>query len=388
MIVCVYELKGHGAGPPLYVEIPEQLLPPGSVREIDEEEPGYYHEYPRWIKLKTGLRSKDGRLPVFLYKEPLRKLNIDINKMPSIKIQGLPLIWFDAHLIYRWEALPFYGRVWLPRRAVEGLNLKPESTILVKIRGYSFPRKRRITVVERYVEVEHMNKTYLADVQDKKWMWIIPENIEGYPVLLEAIKRNYLPIAECKNHRGRIYIDLRFRRPAGQLISENMGYAYRTMSLRNYVSRDEKPSASYLLVELRATIICSLPKQYPKQDPLFINIGSLETPKMMTMRDALKITVRNMSMFFTQSIRHAEKQSKVMYTEGEEDNKKISYGETILKEKGKIPFYYVDKYIRITNEYSYKNDKEFEYFNERIESDLKKNPLLEVDEHGFVWIEK
>jgi hypothetical protein len=42
--------------------------------------------------------------------------------------------------------------------------------------------------------------------------------------------------------------------------------------------------------------------------------------------------------------------------------------------------------VRITNEYSYKNDKEFEYFNERIESDLKGNPLVEVDQNGFIWI--
>jgi hypothetical protein len=299
----VYEVNGRGQGAPLYVDIPDAVLPPGAEREIEEEIPGYFHEHPRWIRLQTGVQSKDGRLPVFLYRHQMAPLNIDLNKLPSIKIQGLPYIYFDAHLIYRWGTQPFYGRAWLPRRVVAGLNLKPESTILAKIRGYSFPRKRRITVVERYVEIEYMGKTYPAEVSAGKWRWVIPETIEGYPVLLQAIRRNYMPIAECKNYYGRVLIDLRFRGPAARLISEYMGYSYRTMALRNYSSRDEKPSASYLLVELRATIICSMPKQYPQQDLIYVDIGGVKKP--MTMREALQITVANMTMFFTQSIRHA-----------------------------------------------------------------------------------
>jgi hypothetical protein len=421
MNIGVYELNGRGTGEPLYVELPEAVLPPGAEREVEEEIPGYYHEYPRWIRLQTGVRSKDGRLPVFLYRHQMTPINIDLNRMPSIKIQGLPYIWLDAHLIYRWEARPFYGRVWLPRRVAEGLKLKPESTILAKIRGYSIPKKIRRIIIERYVEVEHMGKTYPTEVEGGRWVWAIPKTIQGYPVLVEAIKRNYMPIAECNKYRGRVLIDFTFRRPAARLISEHMNYAYRNMAVRNYTATVEVDYP--FLCEIRATYLTAMPKMYYQPDEGKIYdlkmspAGFLHDGKFMLLKNALEITVINiLQQFFEKpkpkedgeeapyskmswaehigSIDYIEDKLilrdkyKEIYQRDLTDIRNVTYldYETDSDRKQEKEFNYCIKYVRVLNESSYKTHDldRWVYLDGRIKEALLKQGM-EVDINGFVW---
>lgn len=413
MNVGVYELNGRGTGAPLYVELPEAVLPPGAEREIEEEIPGYFHEYPRWIRLRTGVRSKDGRIPIFLYREPMRDINIDLNKLPSIKLQGAPYFWFDAHLIYRWGALPFYGRVWVPERVATALRIKPESTILAKIRGYSYPRRRRVTVIERYVEVEHMGKTYPAEIVKGRWQWVIPDTIEGYNVLIESLRRNYMPIAECNKYRGRVIIDFMFRRPAARLISEQMNIAYRNMAVRNYTATEDIEYP--FLAELRSTYLTAMPKMYYQPEDKIYDLkmspnGFLHDGRFMLLKNALEITIINILEYFFDRPKPKEDGKIAPYS-------KMSWAAHIgaidyVKDKillrKRFPEFpktiYMDyetdtthhgqenqfltciKYVRVLNESSYKSHEldRYIYLNDIINEVLKKQGL-EIDSNGFVW---
>lgn len=420
MNIGVYELNGRRTGAPLYVELPELVLPPGSEREIEEEVPGYFHEHPRWVTLRTGQQSKDGRMPIFLYREQMRKINITLDRMPSIKLQGLPYIWFDAHLIYRWEARPFYGRVWIPRRVASALNIKPESTILAKIRGNSIGRKIRRRVIERYVEIEHMGKTYPAEVMEGRWRWMIPEDIPGHPVLLEGIRRNYLPIAECNKYRGRVLIDFTFRRPAAKLLAEQMNFAYRNMAVRNYTATEEVDYP--FLCEIRATYLTAMPKMYYQPEDRVYDLkmnpvtGFLNDGKFMPLKNALEITVINILQQFFEKPKPKDGQeapySKMswaehigsidfikdklilrdkyenVYRNDKGDIRAINYlgYETDSDQEQEKEFLKCLKYVRVLNESSYKaHDLDrWVYLDDFINNVLKKKGV-EVDINGFVW---
>jgi len=206
-----------------------------------------------------------------------------------------------------------------------------------------------------------------------------------------------------------VSVDFLFDPNQSRYFVSQTGSAYRYMTLRNYTSQDPKESAKYLLCEIRATMLVMYPREYYQ-----------EAKRFMTLMDALRITVKNLSMFFTQSIRYAEKigekyqkehgvplePPKVEYeTMGEEENVQVSAGETMGH-----PFYYVEKYVRITNEQSVRRKqgrnvrpmdrrlwnffqlrpetRAHIYDNNQIEEVLTANPFVEVDKHGMVWIRR
>jgi len=417
MNVGVYEASPGG---PLYVELPEAVLPPGAERIIEEETPGFFREYPRWLRMRTGKKSKDGRLPVFLYRTQMTPRNIDLNKPAAIQIRGAPYIWFDAHLIYRWGPLPFYGRVWLPRRFVDALNLQPESEITVKIQGYTYPKKRRITIIERYVEILHMGKSYPAETTKTGWRWMIPDTIDGYATLLEGIQRNYMPIAECNKYHGRVIIDLTFRRPAARLLAEIKDYAYRNMAVRNYTATEEVDYP--FLCEIRATYLTALPKMYYQPEDTVYDLkrdttGLLHDGKFMPIKNALEITVLNVLQYFFE---HAKKETgepqpynkmswaehigAIRYTTDKfllknrypglpagadrMDLRKQTYlsYETDSDQQQEKEFLRCLKYVRVLNEASYKtNDLDRWVYLDGFINRVLAEKGAEVDPNGFIW---
>ncbi len=296
---------------------------------------------------------------------------------------------------------------------MDALKIKPESTILAKIRGYAFPRKRRITVIERYVEVEHMGKTYPAEVVEGKWRWTISEDIASHPVLLEGLRRNYMPIAECNKYRGRVIIDFNFRKPAAKLIAERMNYAYRNLAVRNYTATEDVEYP--FLAELRSTYLSAMPKMYYQPEDKVYDLklspnGFLHDGRFMLLQNALEITIINILEYFFDRPKPKEDRKIAPYS-------KMSWAEHIgaidyVKDKillrKRFPEFprtlYMDyetdtthhgqendfltciKYVRVLNESSYKSHEldRYIYLNDRINEVLKKQGL-EIDSNGFVW---
>jgi len=163
---------------------------------------------------------------------------------------------------------------------------------------------------------------------------------------------------------------------------------YRNMAVRNYSASVEIDYP--FLAEIRATIVTNKPVTWLDE------LGYLRRTPRMRLITALKITVKNMLMYFLRNVRHAEKKDKVGFsedvvdldfldeydamTEGTEINVKISVGEAVSVGK-------VNKYIRVINKASQDRKKPWIYLNNRIENDLKKMEVI-VDERGFCWSPK
>ena len=214
-------------------------------------------------------------------------------------------------------------------------------------------------------------------------IWVIPDNIESYQNLLQGFIEQTAPSAECHFDGNRVYIDFIFSSFAGKYISSKTRFAYRSMAVRNYTATEEVDYP--FLAEIRAFIITTCPKTFYQ-----------DKTRYMKLLDALRITVENMTYFFTTSIRHAEKKGAVLYeitpvfleempeveTYGEEDNIKLSYGET-----EPYPYYKVIKYIRIINEQTAKRRrKPYIYHNDVIEKELRMNSIVKIDKNGFIWL--
>jgi len=172
------------------------------------------------------------------------------------------------------------------------------------------------------------------------------------------------------------------------LIDSKRERYFRNMRVRNYTSTIELDYP--FLAEVRATFLSTKP------------ITTMQFKnRRMKLIEALGITVANMVSFFLPSVRAAEKEGKVKFTEeaeelslpkwaelvrteGTERNKLISRGEV-----AGYPLNYCIKYIRVINEESTRaGKKSYIYLNDRIEDALRRHEHAIVDERGFVWVKK
>lgn len=234
------------------------------------------------------------------------------------------------------------------------------------------------------LKIHHLSKEYYADWdEENRWMtWYVPEDTPCYDTLALALKERIYAGAECHFEETHVNIDFIFSAFGGKYISRKTGYAFRNMAVRNYTATVEIDYP--LLVEIRAFYLTSCPKEFYQDEKRYIPL-----------LDALRITVQNIVYFFTQSIRHAEKEGKVTYETtpisieemevevlGEEENVEVDYAEA-----DPFPFYKAVKYVRIINEQTYKRrkGKPYIYHDVDIEEELKIHPLVEIKD-GFIWM--
>jgi len=393
----VYEIEGQ-----LAINIPTQALPEGKIQLVEEIVivPGYEAQTTTWYDVLV--RPYKGRTAVHLtYSEgvspdvAMETLGLDTSKPIWIKLYNSSR-WIRAHYYHG-----SYGRVWIPTPVVRRTRIREYEVYPVIIRGTTLPvtTKKIVRKRVRNVIVSHFNREYNTEnYAVNRWRWIIPDHIVCHPILKRSLELGVTPECECHLVNDIIQVDFIFSDVSGKFVSRDLGFAYRSMAVRNYTATVDVDYP--FLVEIRATILTNCPKEF-YQNP----------HQYQRLMDALGITVANMTYFFTKSVRHAEKVDKVKFiqtridklkiadldydpvvfeeyplineTEGEEENMKISFGETM-----DYPFYKAIKYIRIINEQSYKRrgDNDYIYLNDEIEDVLHKNPLVDVDANGFVWI--
>jgi len=226
------------------------------------------------------------------------------------------------------------------------------------------------------LKIVHLDKEYTAELWRPRWpywRWRIPKDIVSHEALLTAMTLPLAPItpeAECFYNPDRDLVELDFIVPEGKTISKKIGYAFRNMKLANYSLSDPEGVDYPLLFEIRATWHSACPRVWRQDEE-----------HRTTLIDALGTTVHNIQMHFTQSLQGAIKKEELKrggtidVTEGDEVNKKVSYGET-------EPFKYdhAEKYVRVKAK-----SGTWEYHTERIEGDLRANPFCIVDDKGFIW---
>lgn len=229
------------------------------------------------------------------------------------------------------------------------------------------------------LKINHMGEEYTAELWRPGWpywRWRIPRTLICHEALLTAMTLPLAPIipeAEAFYNPDRDLVELDFIIPEGKTVSRKIGYAFRNMRVNNYSLSDPKAVEYPVLFEIRATWLSSCPRLWRQDEE-----------HRTTLIDALGITVENIQFFFTQSLQGAIKKEElkrggtIEVTEGDEVNKKVSYGET-------EPFKYdhCEKYVRMRAK-----SGTWEYHTERIEGDLRANPNCIVDEKGFIWIVK
>lgn len=374
----VYELEGQ-----LAINIPTQVLPEEKIQLVEEivTIPGYEAELERGSWYYTTVYTHAGRTALVLSPYPhvgprhaLEELGLDPIQPISIRLYGSNK-WIDAHK-YHWESptTRSHGRVWIPKDVIIRTKLQDYTTYPVKIRGITLPvtTKRIVRKRVRNVIISHFNREYSTDnYAINRWRWIIPDHIICYPILKRALELGVTPECECHLVGGIIQVDFIFSDVGGKFVSRDLTFAYRNLRLKNYSVTLPEELDYPMLCEIRVFIHMSCPKEF---------FQDLE--RYMLLDDALGISLHNVQMFFTQSIQHAikkeklKKGDKISITEGDEINKKVSYGETEGYRYG-----YCEKYIRILNRAG-----TWEYHTERIDSDLRRNKNVVVDSNGFIWM--
>jgi len=391
----------------LAINIPFPALPPSQLRTewVEEFVPGHFHEVNQWIPLEVGSMEESGRIPVFLPINLMSELDFDAERPIEIRLHGMPDVWFRAH---KRTETGYYWRVWIPNRVQKVLKLQPKTYAFAWIRGYTLPYKisRPVRREVRNVIVEHMGIQYSPErITEDRWRWVIPETIESYSVLKNALAMNITPIAEVDRRGDLVIVDFSFSKPAGKVVAERMDFAYRNLAVRNYTATTEIDYP--FLCEIRATYLTATPKQfYEPQDQLYIiQPGQMSDKRFMEISEALKITVYNVLSAFFQHAKPEHKYSTMswadhidaieyvttkvrlhkaypklprsMYTEYETDSDR----------RGENEYYRCIKYVRILNEQSYKrkNLDMYVYLDEDISDVLMARHDVEVDANGFVW---
>jgi len=381
------------------LHIPEKYIPPEAIKEKLK---AVKVKKPRILETTAYIYGGGGVKIRYVYRGmPPRPYAVKIPRtgVSGLIEKGIPLDLTLTHVYHDgvWEEVKekpvLHPTTWTKRRWRAEIPsairykyiIEPGTPVRLSYTEYITEwvklKTARLTIYcyrEKY-EVYYNAKT-------RKAVWRIPEDIECYTNLQQGFIDKTSPSAECHFDGNKIYIDFIFSGFAGKFISSKTRYAYRSMAVRNYTTIEDTDYP--FLAEIRAFIITTCPKTFYQ-----------DKTRYMKLLDALRITCENMVYFFTTSIRAAEKKGSVYYetkpiylveqpeveTYGEEDNVKVSYGET-----EPYPYYRVIKYIRIINEETYKrrSRKPYVYHNDRIERDLHMSGIVEIDKHGFVWLRR
>ena len=372
-------------------------------------------EIREWIPLVLGAVQKDGRIPMFLPPDLMGRLNLDVTKPIKVRLYGEPTKWFTSHIWHR----PLRDRVHIPRETVRKLKLKPHTYWFVWLSGTTLPeiRIRQVPQMMRRVIINYFDKPYVADqIGGDRWRFIIPKELECYPVLLQAFQMipPVYPLAELHRVGNTIYLDFYFYPDRARNVSSQVGYAWRNSALRNYTAAKTADLGYPFLCEIRCGYISSAPKRFYQ-----IKERAVYDKEALTLKQALETTVYNLlQCFFTpakegykySSMSYAEHMGKIEYTTEKVDLQRryprlrnvpriTSLGEDSKEpwELTAYPYYRAIKYIRIIGKWAYKNqnftrhiylDEDIErvlYQNEekRIEMGLPRR--IWIDSNGFIW---
>ena len=405
----------------LAVNIPEAVLPPSSIQLVEErvETPGFEAETTSWVPLLTGRRAKDGRLAIHVPFDVMDGLGFDPDKELGVRLYGYRT-WLRSHIHHRWP----YGavrdrRVWISSKLVDRLRIHDYEYYPVIIRGTTLPRVeiRMVPREVRNVVVDHMDKEYIADnYAPNRWRWIIPKEIESYPVLSQAFRMipPVYPLAELHRLRELIYSDFTFPGALGRSVSAQAGYAWRNSAVRNYTAAKIVDLGYPFLCEIRCSFISSTPKRFYQ-----IKERAVYDKGAMTLKQALETCVYNLLQYFFphakeeyeySSMSFAEHEGTIEYTTEKVDLQRryprlrnvphvTSLGEDSTEpwELTEYPYYRAIKYIRIIGKWAYKNQNftRHIYLDEDVERvlyDIEQSRLANgfprriwVDPRGFVW---
>ena len=432
ILTRVYKLNGD-----LAINIPSEALPDSSLQIIEEriETPGYEAETEGWYD--AIIRPYKNRTAVLLTSninispaEAMSNLGLDPDKPIYIRPYNAKN-WIKAHFYHG-----YYGRVWIPTPIARKTRMRNYTIYPFLIRGTTFPKIeiRHIRKEVRNVYIEHMGKTYPTEnYAPNRYRWLLPKEIESYPVLMSAISMNIYPEAQCHltTLKDVIQTEFIFTRASARVVVEKTGYAYRNMAVRNYTATVEVDYP--FLCEIRATYLSCTPKTFYQSDPRH----------HILLKEALQITVYNMLNYYFNTLTNKEtgeplKHSTMSYADhidkidytthavnlrrnypdiarfvdqeplSKEKKQKETYLNFTSESEG-IPseefgieekqYYYCIKYIRVLNESSYKEGRldRWVYTNTRIESDLLKKQEdffkqgfrlgFNIDQNGFIWKE-
>ena len=412
----------------LAINIPKDVLPEPKVREVEvvTEIPGHLAEtfHPHWYycvvrkwKDRTSLLLKS-TIGLSEWRE-ISRLGLDPYKTLWVHIRGTPKDrWVRVSKVRKGTGL----RVNVPADIERRLKISryDGDVYPVLIRGTTFPEKR-IRIVRRPVRkvvIDHMGKEYEAEeISDDKYRWVIPKEIVSYPVLLQGFNMipPIYPLAEIFRHGEVIYVDFVYYSDEGRKVSEQIGYAYRNMAVRNYTAAAEIDLGYPFLCEIRATYISSMPKKYYQ-----INEHPVYTKKICdTLKKSLETTVYNLLQYFFKPAKKGQKYSTISFAEHdgkiEFTTKKIELQKKYprmknvpeIKSLGEestdrwdimaYPYYRCIKYIRIIGKWAYKNQNFIRgiYLDDDVERVLDQNnekrledgykSAIWLDKNGFVW---
>lgn len=410
----IYQLNSD-----LAINIPTSVLPPSKIQLVEEriKIPGH-PDISTWYSVIV--RPYRDRTAVLLTShlgvsevEAMSRLGFDTTKPIEIRLHGSSR-WIRAHLYHG-----RYVRVWIPKDITRRTKIREYSTYPVIIRGITLPTYE-IHLVEKHVKeviINHMGKTYSTEnYAPNKWRWIIPKTIESYPVLLQSFRMlpPIFPLAELHRTGEIIYLDFMFYSDGARKVSEQVGYAWRNMAVRNYVAAKTAGLGYPFLCEIRVSYISSTPKRFYqiKERPVY-DKGAL------TLKQALETSVYNLLQYFFPSSKaeykysgmsFAEHQGIIEFTTEKVDLQRrytrlkkvpriISIGEDSKEPWGitEYPYYKAIKYIRIIGKWAYKHqdftrgiylDEDIERVLYQVEQDrvMKGYPRRTwIDDNGFVW---
>ena len=415
ILTRVYKLNGD-----LAINIPSEALPDSSLQLIEEriETPGYEAETEGWYD--AIIRPYKNRTAVLLTSdinispaEAMSNLGLDPDKPIYLKPYGAN-IWIRAHFYHG-----YYGRVWIPTPIARKTRMRNYTVYPFLIRGTTFPKIeiRHIRKEVRNVYIEHMGKTYPADnYAPNRYRWIIPKELESYPVLLQGFKMippSY-PLGEVHRTGSAVFVDFYYYPEQARPVSQQIGYAYRNMAVRNYTASATVDLGYPFLCELRATYLSSIPKTFYQ-----IKERAVYEKGALTLKQALETTVYNMLQFFFPPAKDEYKYSCMSWAEHhgtidftteridlQRKYPKLNNVPKIIAEGEKssetwniteYPYYKAIKYVRIIGKWAYKNQNFTRgiYLNDDVERVLyqiedtrvsKGLPArMWIDEKGFVW---
>lgn len=232
------------------------------------------------------------------------------------------------------------------------------------------------------VAVYHLGKEYYARWYPRIHIvrWVIEPDNQCYNAIDTSFKINVASSCDCHIERDLINADIIFSNFGAKQISKKTGITYRNMVVKNYV-KTRKIGDYPELMEIRVTyLMCCYRENYQS------------TVEYMKLMDALRITLDNLMWFFIPGLRTGEKKGilKIVQeieiseeTTGEEELKKVSYGEVSM-----FPFYIADKYMRLLKkrgEYEYGNAEIDKIVNGKI---LPDGTMIVVDQNGFIWMRR